>query len=39
MSEFMKSRSNVLTDILDNSSQYPGIAREKEKKLYVCGQK
>lgn len=38
MSEFMKSRSSELTDILDSSSQYPGIAMGEDKKLFVCWQ-
>lgn len=38
MSDFMKNRSKELTDILDNSSQYPGIAQGKDKNLYVCWQ-
>lgn len=38
MSEFMKNRSRELTDILDNSSQYPAIAAGEDGKTYVCWQ-
>lgn len=38
MSEFMKQRSSQLTDIRDNSSQYPGIAAGEDGNLYVCWQ-
>lgn len=38
MSEIMKNRSVVLTDILDNSSQYPGIAIGESGRRFVCWQ-
>lgn len=38
MSEYMKNRSKVLTDILDNSSQYPGIGADGQGMLHVCWQ-
>lgn len=38
MSEIMKNRSVELTDILDNSSQYPGIVIGGDNRRYVCWQ-
>lgn len=38
MSGWMKERSSELTDITDNSSQYPGIAMAEDGTIYVCWQ-
>lgn len=38
MSESMKDRSRELTDIRDNSSQYPGIVMGEDGTCYVCWQ-
>lgn len=38
MSEWMKNRSYELTDITDNSSQYPGITIGEDNVCYVCWQ-
>lgn len=38
MSETMKERSIEITDMIDNSSQYPGIAVGEDGRRYVCWQ-